>query len=106
MTERWLYKCILLNPDTGEMCSVIVQLTETQRHDALRHLGMRGSDGPGGPDGPIARGYALQRAQALAPPGFLPTLQVNRLRDLQLVGERRVRARVKVTANIFHISTP
>jgi hypothetical protein len=53
--------------------TVIVKIGVDERDDALRHLTLRGSHGPGGPDGPIAKNYAMRRAEALAPAGFIPT---------------------------------
>ena len=85
MTEHWIYECSLVNEATGERRNIVVTLTDDERSDALRHLLTRGEGGPGGPDGPIVKGYALRHAAAKAPAGFVPTLEVWRRPDLAIV---------------------
>ena len=71
MTEPWSYAVQIRNRSTGEVRTVVVELTKAERYDALRHLAMRGENGPGGQTGPIAFGYALQHAAQVAPDGFI-----------------------------------
>lgn len=65
------YRVEFLNECTGERCSVVTGLTPHERADCMYHLARRGSDGPGGLFGPIARGYALARASHALPEKFL-----------------------------------
>jgi hypothetical protein len=70
MTERWRYVVPCANA-VGERRSVLVELTASERLDALRHLALRGPRGPGGDSGPIVRGYASRHAE-YALPEFVP----------------------------------
>jgi hypothetical protein len=63
------YECHFRNA-AGERAEVIVELEPHEIEDAMRHLKLRGANGPGGPDGPIAFGYALRHVSNAVPPGF------------------------------------
>ncbi len=64
------YLCPFINQVTGERRDVLVHLTPDEVADVERHLVLRGASGPGGRNGPIARGYACRRAAQDRPDGF------------------------------------
>lgn len=67
------YACEFRNA-AGERRIVVVGLAAHERHDVMSHRALRGANGPGGPTGPIARGYALRRASERVPSDFVPVL--------------------------------
>jgi hypothetical protein len=69
------YLCPLVNRATGERRDVLVHLTTDEVQDVDRHLALRGVSGPGGPNGPIARGYACRRATQDGPKGFVIVIE-------------------------------
>jgi hypothetical protein len=69
--EPWKYNVPFFNPNTYERRIVTVQLSASEVADAKWHAVVRGNQGPGGPDGPIARACALRRAAHGMPRNFL-----------------------------------
>jgi hypothetical protein len=68
---RIRYECPFLNRATGERRVVVVELAQHEIADVMYCWALRGPRGTGGPDGLIARGYALARANP--PEGFSAT---------------------------------
>jgi hypothetical protein len=56
------------HPETGEQRQVVVALDRAEYLDAMRILALR-PRWPGGPNGPVAHGYAVARASKQLP-GF------------------------------------
>lgn len=69
---------------TGERRLVVVELSDAERLDALRALAVR-PGACGGPDGLIVRGYALRRAENIAPAVFHTIGMPQRRPDLAIV---------------------
>jgi hypothetical protein len=67
----------LPSPD-GSLLEVVAALSQDEIADCVRHF--RGGNGPGVPNGPLPRAYALNRATRLLPPNFKPVLD-----EIQLV---------------------
>jgi hypothetical protein len=79
--------CVDFEGPAGEQKTVLVALSCNEERDVARHLAMYG---PGGPNGPLAKGYAVRRA-ALEVPCDFHFVEVRHLtlrvvtRDLQCV---------------------
>jgi hypothetical protein len=59
------------HPKTGERRTVFIELDNREAADVRRILALRGPGGPGGANGPVAKGYALKHAYQKLPDGFL-----------------------------------
>jgi hypothetical protein len=70
------YCCPFRSP-AGEVRDVVVELSQDEIADCVRHF--RGGNGPGVPNGPLPRMYALNRATTLAPSNFEAVLDAIQL---------------------------
>jgi hypothetical protein len=82
--NHWRYAVPIRNQKTGEVRTVVVELSRDERLDALWMDALR-PGWVGGPDGPVAHGYAAHRADALGSPDFVADGDIERVSALRLV---------------------
>jgi hypothetical protein len=69
--KRWFYKVGCINKKTGERRDVVVEFSDAERRQLLEYEAFHPGH-VGGPEGPIAKRFALDHADKKAPPGFVP----------------------------------